>query len=47
VLTGKVVVRKGNLTTIDEQKETEWVNKVGKNMLRRASLRVEGLKQDI
>lgn len=47
LVNGKVVVRKGNLTTIDEQKETEWVNRVGKDMLKRASIRVEGLNQDI
>jgi 8-oxoguanine deaminase len=47
IVNGKVVVRKGNLTTIDEQKETEWINKVGKDMLRRASFRVPGLEKDI
>ncbi|MDF2672524.1 MAG: S-adenosylhomocysteine deaminase [Clostridiales bacterium] len=47
LVNGKVVVKKGNLTTIDEQKETEWVNRVGKNMLRRASARVKGLDQDL
>lgn len=47
LVNGKIVVKKGNLTTIDEQKETEWINRVGKDMLRRASVRVKGLEPDI
>lgn len=47
IVNGKVVVKKGDLTTIDEKKETEWANKVGKDMLRRASSRVNGLEQDL
>lgn len=47
MVNGKVVVKKGNLTTIDEQKETQWINRVGKDMLRRASVRVKGLEPDI
>lgn len=47
IVNGKVIVKKGSLTTVDEQKETEWVNKVGKDMLRRASKRLKGLEQDL
>ena len=47
LVNGKVVVRKGTLTTIDEYKEKDWINKVGKEMMIRASMRQEKLKQDI
>lgn len=47
LVNGKVVVRKGMLTTIDEEKEAQWINEVGKEMLKKASSRVEDLKQDI
>lgn len=44
---GEMVVSKGNLITVNEEKEKVWVNQIGKDMLRRASVRVEGLKQDL
>lgn len=47
LVNGKVVVRKGTLTTIDEEKETAWINSVGKEMLKRASSRISELEQDI
>jgi len=47
LVNGNVVVKGGRLTNVDEEKETQFVNRVGKDMLRRASARVKGLEPDI
>jgi len=47
IVNGEVVVRKGVLTRVDEAEETANANRVGKEMLRRASGRVKGLEQDL
>lgn len=43
---GEIVVKEGHLTKVDEKEAREYVNKTGKDMLKKASVRVEGLKKD-
>jgi 8-oxoguanine deaminase len=47
LVNGEVVVKKGSLVKINEEKANDFVNRIGKYMLRKASARVEGLKQDL
>lgn len=47
LVNGQVVVRKGCLVNIDEMAVSEFVQNAGKELLRKASLRVEGLQQDL
>jgi cytosine/adenosine deaminase-related metal-dependent hydrolase len=46
LVNGRVVVRKGQLTTVDEKEICDWANEEGKALLSRASEKIEGLKQD-
>ncbi len=47
IVNGNVVVQSGALLTVNEAEETAKANETGKEMLRRASERVPGLKQDL
>lgn len=47
LVNGKIVVKEGCLVNIDETEVADWVNNVGKEMLKRASVRVRGLEKDL
>lgn len=47
IVNGEIVVSNGKLTKIDENKKKEFVNDVGKAMLRRAATHLDGLEQDV
>lgn len=47
IVNGEIVVKSGRLTKVDEDRKKEFVNDVGKAMLRRASAHLEGLEQDV
>lgn len=47
LVNGEIVVKEGMLTMIDERETMDWVNKVGKEMLEKASNRQILLKKDL
>lgn len=47
IVNGEIVVRHGRLTKVDENQKKDFVNDVGKAMLKRASKHLEGLEQDL
>lgn len=47
IVNGEIVVKSGRLTKVDEDRKKEFVNDVGKAMLRRASAHLDGLEQDV
>ncbi|WP_075806991.1 amidohydrolase family protein [Melaminivora alkalimesophila] len=47
MVNGNIVVKHGKLTMVDEDKKRDYVNEVGKALLKKASVRIEGLKEDI
>lgn len=44
---GRMVVQKGTLLTVDEEKTAARAHRIGKELLQRASRRQEGLKKDL
>lgn len=47
VVNGELVVSSGKLTKVSEEEKRDYVNQVGKDLLTRASARIESLKEDI
>ena len=47
VVNGELVVHKGHLTKVDEEEKRQYVTQVGRELLTRASARIEGLKADL
>lgn len=47
MVNGNIVVKHGKLTMIDEDKKRDYVNQIGKELLKKASARVDGLKADV
>ena len=47
MVNGNIVVKHGKLTMVDEDKKRDYVNQIGKELLKKASARVDGLKADV
>lgn len=47
VVNGELVVSSGKLTKVNEEEKRDYVNQVGKDLLTRASARIDSLKEDI
>ena len=47
MVNGEIVVKDGKLTKVDEDQKRDYVNEIGRELLTRASARIEGLKQDL
>lgn len=47
LVNGEVVVQKGKLVKVDEEKTRDFVNTVGNSMLKRAAKHLEGLEKDV
>lgn len=47
VVNGELVVSSGKLTKVNEEEKRDYVNQVGRDLLTRASARIDSLKEDI
>ena len=47
MVNGRIAVRDGKLTLVDEEEKKAYVNQVGRELLTKASARIPGLKADL